>query len=260
MDARWTILDPQLPTATPLGRRDSQLVRYDQRDITTGKGSITCVTLASFVTNFGPYNIVDWSADRGLQNNILYVNGTLVTVAPGSYDAVSLATALQTAVQVVVPTATVNYNALTYRFQFADAGAFRLSFGSSQTMAFELGFSNTYDATATVHTSTQNINLSGPSDILVTIPELPTANMLFYNLQPFIFSYPLTSASPYEGQLNMVTTPKLQARLNYAVTATSTLTVGLYFTRDGIIYPYYSPGTTGGSTVPGSYQMFLCFE
>lgn len=108
-----------------------------------------------------------WYNISSSSNQIRINNSSTVSVTPGSYDSNTLATALQTALQVVDATFTCTYSATTNKFTIARSTVFTMNLSSSLfTMKRQLGFNSTSDtASATSQVSDSCINIHNGNSI-----------------------------------------------------------------------------------------------
>lgn len=101
-------------------------------------------------------------------NNQIMINGsTVVTITSGQYNATSLASALQTALQAVDATFTVTYSTITGMYTIARSTVFVLNLSSASfTMRRQLGFNAKSDtASAISQTSDSYANLQNSNSI-----------------------------------------------------------------------------------------------
>jgi hypothetical protein len=88
-----------------------------------------------------------------------------VTITPGNYDAITFASTLQTAMNLLMAGFTVSYSITTYKLSFSNASQFNILYSTS-TIAEPIGL--TADSTLTTSFTCQGtINLSGPNYIVI---------------------------------------------------------------------------------------------
>lgn len=136
------------------------------------------------------YNITSTS-------NSIRINGTnTVSITPGQYTASSLASALQTALQVVDATFTVTYSTTTGKFTITRNLGFTLNLSSSLfTMRRQLGFNSTSDtASNTSHTSDSVVNIHNGNSISLHSNLLGKAlrNRISDSRSDYVLSIPIT--------------------------------------------------------------------
>ena len=108
-----------------------------------------------------------WSSVTAGSNNF-EVNGNPLSVPATNYNGSSLAAALQTEVQTVLPTATVTYDGVTGKYTFADVGVFTLDFNVADSIGPILGFGTSTNAGLNSYTSTGVGNLSIDKYVWIT--------------------------------------------------------------------------------------------
>lgn len=245
------ILDPStIDYRPPSGGIDT--IVFPQASLTLPKRNFSNVKILSFVVQNEYYNIVD-DQPYGLKNNEITLDGNPITIPPGNYNAQTFLTtiiALFTAAGPGVFTGV--YDPTTMMFTISSTVPFQLDFGPNSPfieMGYELGFSTGVVASTT---STQPLNLSGPPNILINIQEIMTSALVYYSGAAFHYVVPLTAAFPALSQATWVQVGKMECALT-GYNQLYNLTVKLWYTRAGVLWPYVSwPGT--------SYQMMLEFS
>jgi hypothetical protein len=245
------LLDPSTVSERPPSGGIDTIV-YPSTTLGQIHRNFTNVGLRSFVVDNEYYNIVD-DSPYGLQNNIITLNGNPITIPPGNYDANNLLIELLALFNVAGPGVyTGSFDAITMTFTFNSTVPFTLDFGATSPY-LELGFAlgGSYGPAASI-TSIWPINLSGPPNILIQIPELTSGSIISYSTTAFAFMYPLTGSFPSLSQANWITAGKADCPLN-GFNQIYQLTVRLFYTRDGKVWPYISWPRT-------SYQLLLEFS
>ncbi len=238
----FLMLDSNLP-GTQYFNGGSRIV-YGMTSLQSVPADIIRFELRSVVLQCGAYNIKDDSANHGLKNNVITFNGTPVTIPPGSYSETDLATYLTTAFSAITAATTVTYSTVTFKFTIARAGSNTIIFGATSPW-YEMGFAQaTYTGASIVSPTT--LNLSGPPNLLISIPEIASGNLISYNGQLFHYIFPLTGAAPSLSQGTTISLGKLVCWTYQQ--SLSQLTVNIFYTRAGHVYPYI---------MTGAYQIIL---
>jgi len=247
----YILLDPNSVTdRPPSGGIDK--IYYPQSTLTIPGRNFNNVGLRSLVLDNEYYNLVD-DSPYGLKNNTITLNGVDYDITPANYDATTLLTYI---IDLFNTTGTGTYagsfNSETNRFTITCDNNFTLVFGPNSPY-IELGFilGATYGPSTSI-TSVVPMNLSGPPNLLIYIPEIQTASLISYNGSPFHFMYPLTGSYPSLSQGSWLNLGKTDCGL-VGMNQLYGLTVQLYFTRGGKIWPYIANSST-------MYQMLLEFS
>ena len=109
-------------------------------------------------------------------NNSLVINGITYTIAPGNYNALTLASTIDALIPQIA-----TYTASNNKFTFTSNSAFTVS--GSSTCFGVIGFNSGTDQVATLSggkytlTSTYIVNLSGTPIVYIDIPNLTTRNI-----------------------------------------------------------------------------------
>ncbi len=243
----YAVFDPNIRGSTRGPSLSIDKVTYSSRIVPVPQPLISKARLRSMVMSNEAYNICDYSP-YGLKNNTIMMNGSPVDITPGVYNVTTLVDTLEDLLVAIEPTITVTVDTLTFRMTIAAAVPFTLGFPDTSPYV-ELGFPLDYSVTADIHTGSNPINLSGPRSIYVNIPQFVTNDVVQYGTRTFTFIYPLTDAFPSESQLNWLNAGKTEALLQYGGIITQ-VTIELYFTRDGIVWPYIANSMT-------SYQLMI---
>lgn len=247
----YLILDPTtVSDRPPSGGIDTIVFRA--KDFSLPKRNFTNIGLRSMVLDNEYYNIVD-DAPYGLKNNVITLDGVDYDLIPGNYDATSFLAMLVVVLDAAGPgTFTASYDPNTNLFTIDSTVAFTLNFGP-RSPYIEMGFllGSTVGPSTSI-TSVVPINLSGPPNLLIYIPEIDSGSMLYYNGCPYHFMYPLTGQYPSLSQGNVMTLGKLNCGL-VGFQQLDSLTVNLYYTRGGKAWPYVAWSST-------MYQMMLEFS
>lgn len=249
MTARsFVILDPSNVSADNRGPSGSiDIVRYVQDTLPIMKKRVTNVRLRSMVISNQAYNIGDY-APYGLKNNVVTINGLDYTLPVGNYTASDLASALVTVFDTAVgPGTVVTINPLTLIMTITAVAPFVLSLGDNSPY-YEMGFDKTTFPLNASISGTTAINLAGPVNLFINIPELQTGSLIYYNLAPFCFCYPLTNQFQSQSQLNWIDAGKTDCPIN--LDQIYQMTVELWFSRDGVLWRYVSDPRA-------SYQLML---
>lgn len=139
-----------------------------------------------------PYS---WYNITSNTNAIVINGGTSVTVTPGSYSASSLASALQTSLQLVDATFTVTFSTTTLKFTIARSTNFVLNLSNSGfTMKRQLGFRSTSNTgSSTSHTSDSVVNLQNGNSVYLHSNVLSMAqdNKISDSRNEFVLSIPI---------------------------------------------------------------------
>lgn len=245
------LLDPStIDYRPPSGGIDT--IIFPQSSLTLPKRNFSNVKLLSFVIENEYYNIVD-DQPYGLKNNEITLDGNPITIPPGNYNAENFLTTIIALFNLAGPGVfTGVYDSITMMFTISSTVPFQLDFGPFSPfleMGYALGFSTGIVASTT---STQPLNLSGPPNILINIQEIMTSSLVYYSGSPYHFAIPLTLAFPSLSQTTWLQAGKIDCALT-GFNQLYNLTVRLWYTRAGIIWPYVSwPGT--------SYQLMLEFS
>lgn len=244
------LLDPNtVPDRPASGGIDR--ITYPIQSLVLPKENISSVNIRSIVLSNEYYNIVD-DSPYGLQNNILTFNGSPAVLRVGNYNALTFAAMLDSILTGIGPGVfTSTFDDTTGFLTITSTVAFTLDFGPTSPY-LEMGFLQgvSYGPALSL-TSVYPLNLSGPPNLLIRVPEIATSDLVYYSGQPFHYIYPLTQAYPSLSQGNLITLGKLECAL-VGWQKLYNLTVQIYYTRDGRVWPYISwPKTT--------YQLMLEF-
>lgn len=222
-------------------------MRYLQDKLPILRGRTTNVRLRSLVLSNQAYNIADYSP-YGLKNNVITMNGVDYTIPVGNYSDVDLLAEILSIFNAAGPGVyTGAIDPLTLIMSITSTIAYTLEFGPTSPYV-EMGFDLGPLAAALTQTGTTQLNLSGPPNLLINIPELQTGSLIYYNLSPFCFCYPLTGQFSSQSQLNWINAGKTECPIN--IDQIYQLTVELWFTRDGKLWRYVSDPRA-------SYQLML---
>jgi hypothetical protein len=193
------------------------------------------------------YNICNY-APYGLRNNVVTINGVDYSIPVGNYTATDLISTLTTLFDAIVGAGTIiTLDPLTLILTIQPVAPTTLTFGPNSPYV-EMGFAQGTVGPSVSLVGVTQINLSGPPNLLINIPELQTGSLIYYNLSPFCFCYPLTGQSPSLSQLNWLNAGKTECPIN--IDQIYQLTVELWFTRDGKLWRYVSDPRA-------SYQLML---
>ncbi len=245
----YLLIDSNQPGTVRSASGGVDKIVFPSSSLSAPYGTISKISLRSFVFGSDTYNIMDYSAYHSLQNNLITLNATQLVIPPGTYNATNLSSTLQALFDTVVPGFTVVYDSITLTMGITHAVPFSITFGTGSP-AYEMGFAdNTTYGPATSIASPYAINLSGPYNVLIHILEIQTYNLISCNNSTFHFMFPLTSATPAVSQGNVVTLGKLDCYVTNQQLL-SQLTVRLGFTRAGVVYQMIGDANT-------NYQMLL---
>lgn len=158
--------------------------------------------------------------------NISYTESTFTVTAVipvGDYDASSLASALQTAMNNVKPATnvySVSYNTQTYNFTISAASTFTIHWSTNTSLGTKFGF--IADSTGSTQTSTQAAQLN-PLSINVQIYEL--SSLCYTGSVPLVstFVVPITSSTGY----NLFYSPEIPLITKFAAKTFTTLHIKL---------------------------------
>lgn len=261
-NARFIVLDPEQPTAIAKGLKPScsQTVLYPAGALSTSSLSFQKVSLTSFISKLPCYNICDFEAWQGLTNNYITISGITVQILPGNYSATSLATYLSSLIDVTTGNvgALVIYNSDRLLFEFTGTYAYTIEIPTNGPL-IELGL-NTGIVYNSPFASDYAPDLTAPVDLLIHINELSGGTPMTYNGTSFLFQFPLLSTTPGLSQMSpYYNQPKTQAWTPVSQRMVQNLTVSLWFTHKGTVYPFYVEGTRPDKPV-GGYSMVLVFE
>lgn len=219
----------------------------------------TTVQMRTFSIAIQP-NIVDWSAYGSLRNDTFTINydgvDSTIILPQGSWDGPSLAEELTTQIADAIGTAdiTVTYSIPQGKFAFTSSGlTFSLTFDTGISPWLELGFINgaTYGPSL-ILTSTQMVDLSGSSYILIHMPQFCGAMMNRAGGAAVTFGVQTSKAGEYIQTWDAkVDGPSWVQDMN-VVTNVNNWTLALSFIRAGVIYPLVGD-------VNSSYTIDLAF-
>jgi len=114
-----------------------------------------------------------------------------ITISEGNYSATELASAIQTAINLVFPGFTITFSEITQRFTFSNASSFNISNSAVySTMYNVIGQPSITPGTST--TSTKNALLTRTNNIYIKSENLSTKNTYLNNqLKKYIGSIPV---------------------------------------------------------------------
>ena len=129
-------------------------------------------------------------------NNLIYFtdgSGSWVgTITPGSYNTITILTAIATAMNAVSSGYSATYNSSTFFITISNSGDFELTFGTNTTdsAAYPLGFANANTTSATSQTSVNAVDFIGPLYFGIRIDQIPinTRSSNEYDFYTFIVS------------------------------------------------------------------------
>lgn len=241
-DITHVVLDPRLSSYRGRSGNIDQ-VRYDRTNLAMPQHRVSRMRIKSFVVQNQSWNIVDFGSVGGLTNNRLVLNGTPLTLPVGNYDAVSFLSAIVALFNTAgVGVFNGSIDPLTLVMTITCTLPFTLDFTAETSPYWEMGFPRTLAAPSVSVTGSYPINLSGPREIFINIREVTGDSYVFYGLTQFLFCYPLTGQSPSLSQLNVLDAGKLDC--NIGGQQVGSLTVELWFTRDGRVWPYMAYADT----------------
>lgn len=155
-------------------------VHIDSADRTSGSNENFEIKLSNEVTRVKSVEVVSVEIPftfytLNSSNNVFkFTDNTpttyTVTLSPGNYDGATFASALQTAMNLLMAGFTVTYGYTTFKLTWANASQFNILISGS-TMASTIGVTSASGLT-TSFTSQGTINLSGPNYILIKSDKL----------------------------------------------------------------------------------------
>lgn len=241
-DISHVVLDPRLSSQRGRSGNIDQ-VRYDRTNLGMPQHRISKIRIKSFVVQNQSWNIVNYGPVGGLTNNRLVLNGSPLSLPPGNYDAVSFISAIVALFNATGSGVyTGSIDPLTLLLTISCTLPFTLDFTREDSPYWEMGFGRIATPPGVSFTGSYPINLSGPREIFINIPEVTGDSYIFYGLTPFLFCYPLTGQSPSLSQLNVLDAGKLDCVVGSQQVAS--LTIQLWFTRDGQVWPYMAYADT----------------
>ena len=208
--------------------------------------SFTATELRSFYFPNTIPNIMDWSSNNSLKNNVFAWSDDgsdySVTIPESMWDGCSLATELQTLMNAATApgTYTVTYDAVSGYFTFTTTSGGEISFTPGSTFPWlELGFCYNEGVTGSGGslTSSAVAQLQGTANIYLSIPELQSANSAVYNGASITFIIPLSTASTYTSLWSYQYSAPMKMYTNPCERTIRDYTITLYFERSGVLYP-----------------------
>lgn len=207
--------------------------------------SFSACELRSFYLPFTIPNVVDWSSQGSLKNDVFAWsddgNDYSVVIPASMYDGLSLAAELESLMNdATAPgTYTVVYDPVSGHFSFTTTSGDEITITPNSTFPWlELGFcfNETVTGTSGTLTSTAVANLQGTANLYLSIPELQNGNSAVYNCSSITFIIPVTTASTYTTQwsyqysapMKWYTQPNEKTLRDY--------TIYVFFERAGTLY------------------------